>query len=48
MTPGINFPVSLCQGFMKNKNIKRTFCGRKPSKKDTLPHQSFRGSYKKV
>ena len=30
---------------MKN-NIIRAFCGCKPSKKDTLPHQSLTGSNK--
>ena len=42
------FAVSRYKGFMKNKNIIRTFCGYKPSKKDTLSHQSFTSSNKKA
>ena len=34
---------------MENKNLIRTFCGCKPSKKKNKiePHQNFSGSYKK-
>ena len=34
---------------MENKNMIRTFCGCKPSKKkkNIEPHQNFTGSYKK-
>ena len=47
LTPGVIFAVSRYKGFMKN-NIIQTFCGCKPAKKDTLLHQSFTGSNKKV
>ena len=46
--PGVIFAISRYKGFMKNKNIIRTFCGCKPSKKDALAHQSFTGSNKKA
>ena len=40
--------VTRYECFMENKNMIRTFCVCKPSKKaDIEPYQNFTGSYKK-
>ena len=39
-----NVKISFCKCFMENKNIIRTFCGCKLSKKGIWPHQIFTGS----
>ena len=46
---GVVFAVNRYECFMENKNMIRTFCGCKPSKKNNIePHQNCTGSYKKM
>ena len=47
LTSGVIFVVNRYECFMENKNIRKTFCGFKPSKKGIQPHQNFTGSYNK-